>query len=153
MVAIPSSGGIFLTQGSTCISCISCIAGGFFIYWAICLLIKEVIYNEFIGGIGMGNPWLIHVNVWQKPLQYCKVISLQLIKNKWKKLINKIKSKKKKISERLKFCFKNGKLIYCDIIDTWKMQIFKYTTMNLEVNRHWFYDDFFFFWRYNKEWD
>ena len=22
------------------------------------------------------NPWLIHVNVWQKPLQYCKVISL-----------------------------------------------------------------------------
>ena len=23
------------------------------------------------------NPWLIHVNVWQKPLQYCKVISLQ----------------------------------------------------------------------------
>ena len=24
-------------------------------------------------------PWLIHVNVWQKPLQYCKVISLQLI--------------------------------------------------------------------------
>ena len=21
------------------------------------------------------NPWLIHVNVWQKPLQYCKVIS------------------------------------------------------------------------------
>ena len=34
---------------------------------------------------GMGwrthvNPWLIHVTVWQKPLQYCKVISLQLIK-------------------------------------------------------------------------
>ena len=26
------------------------------------------------------NPWLIHVNVWQKPLQCCKVISLQLIK-------------------------------------------------------------------------
>ena len=32
------------------------------------------------------NPWLIHVNVWQKPLQYCKVISLQLIK--WKKKRN-----------------------------------------------------------------
>ena len=33
------------------------------------------------GGFRMGNtctPWLIHVNVWQKPLQYCKVISLQL---------------------------------------------------------------------------
>ena len=33
------------------------------------------------------NPWLINVNVWQKPLQYCKVISLQLIKIKEK--INK----------------------------------------------------------------
>ena len=31
------------------------------------------------------KPWLIHVNVWQKPLQYCKVINLQQIKNKWKK--------------------------------------------------------------------
>ena len=26
------------------------------------------------------NAWLIHVNVFQKPLQYCKVISLQQIK-------------------------------------------------------------------------
>ena len=24
------------------------------------------------------NLWLIHVNVWQKPLQYCNVISLPL---------------------------------------------------------------------------
>ena len=31
------------------------------------------------------NPWLTHVNVWQKPLQYCKVISLQLIKINGKK--------------------------------------------------------------------
>ena len=33
------------------------------------------------GGSGWGthvHPCLIHVNVWQKPLQYCKVISLQL---------------------------------------------------------------------------
>ena len=33
------------------------------------------------GGSGWGtrvHPWLLHVNVWQKPLQYCKVISLQL---------------------------------------------------------------------------
>ena len=40
------------------------------------------------GGLGWGthvNPWLIHVNVWQKPLQYCKVISLQLIKINEKK--------------------------------------------------------------------
>ena len=26
------------------------------------------------------DPWLIHANVWQKPLQCCKVVSLQLIK-------------------------------------------------------------------------
>ena len=40
------------------------------------------------GGSGWGihvNPWLIHVNVWQKSLQYCKVISLQLIKINGKK--------------------------------------------------------------------
>ena len=40
------------------------------------------------GGSGWGthvNPWLIHVNVWQKPLQYCEVISLQLIKINGKK--------------------------------------------------------------------
>ena len=24
------------------------------------------------------HPWLIHVNIWQKPLQYFEVISLQL---------------------------------------------------------------------------
>ena len=44
------------------------------------------------GGSGWGthvNPWLIHVNVWQKPLQYCKVLSLQLIK------INEKKKKKR----------------------------------------------------------
>ena len=40
------------------------------------------------GGLGWGthvNPWLIHVNVWQKPLKYCKVISLQPIKINGKK--------------------------------------------------------------------
>ena len=48
------------------------------------------------GGLGWGthvHPWQIHVNVWQKPLQYCKVISLQLIKINGKKL----KKKKRKI--------------------------------------------------------
>ena len=42
------------------------------------------------GGSGWGthiNPWLIHVNVWQKQLQYCKVISLQLIKINGKKIL------------------------------------------------------------------
>ena len=45
------------------------------------------------GGLGWGiyvNPWLINVNVWQKPLQYRKEISLQLIK---------INEKKKKENE------------------------------------------------------
>ena len=39
------------------------------------------------GGSGWGthvHPWLIHVSVWQKPPQYCKVISLSS-KNKNKK--------------------------------------------------------------------
>ena len=40
------------------------------------------------------NPWLIHVNVWQKPLQYCKVISLQLIKINEKKKTVKEQEKK-----------------------------------------------------------
>ena len=46
-------------------------------------LIFKIIIDIWEGGSGWGihvNPWLIHVNVWQKPLQYCKVISLQLIK-------------------------------------------------------------------------
>ena len=41
------------------------------------------------GGSGWGvhvNPWLIHVNVRQNPLQYCKVISLQLININEKKI-------------------------------------------------------------------
>ena len=44
--------------------------------------------REVGGGFRMGthvNPWLIHVNVWPKPLKYCKVISLQLIKINEKK--------------------------------------------------------------------
>ena len=41
------------------------------------------------------NPWLIHVNVWQKPLKYCKLINLQLIK------INLKKGKKAVTSEEI----------------------------------------------------
>ena len=47
-------------------------------------------------GSGCGthvNPWLIHVNVRQKPLHYCKVISLQL-KKKEEKFHGKRKKKK-----------------------------------------------------------
>ena len=51
------------------------------------------------GGSGWGthvNPWLIHVNVWQKPVQYCKVISFQLIK---------INEKKKKEKQSCSFVY------------------------------------------------
>ena len=49
---------------------------------------RDGVGREVEGGSGWGthgNPWLIHVNVWQKPLQYCKLISLQLIKINEKK--------------------------------------------------------------------
>ena len=44
--------------------------------------------REVEGESGWGThvyPWLIHVNVWQKPPQYCKVISLKLKKKKKEK--------------------------------------------------------------------
>ena len=47
------------------------------------------------GGSGWGihvYPRLIHVNVWQKPLQHCEVISLQLIQINEKKNKNKNKT-------------------------------------------------------------
>ena len=47
--------------------------------WCIGMTLTEGWNGE--GGSEWGthvHPWLIHVNVWQKPLQYCKVISLQL---------------------------------------------------------------------------
>ena len=46
--------------------------------------------------VGLGthvHPWLIHVNVWQKPSQYCKVISLQLKLKKNKKSLQYHSSK------------------------------------------------------------
>ena len=55
------------------------------------------------GGSGWGthvNPWLFHVNIWQKPLQYCTVISLKLIKIIEKK-INSLKI--------MKICFLKNK--------------------------------------------
>ena len=58
-----------------------------------------------VGGIsGWGtrvHPWLIHVDVWQKPVHYCKIISLQLkqinqqLKKKKKKTFHPIKPKEK----------------------------------------------------------
>ena len=52
---------------------------------------RDGVGREVGGGSEWGthvNPWLIHVNVWQKPLQYCKGISLQLIKVNEKKIIS-----------------------------------------------------------------
>ena len=49
---------------------------------------RDGMEREAGGGSGWGthvNPWLIHVNAWQKPLQYCKVISLQRTKINGKK--------------------------------------------------------------------
>ena len=50
---------------------------------------RDRVEREVGGESGWGihvNPWPIHVNVWQKKtLQYCKVISLQLIKINGKK--------------------------------------------------------------------
>ena len=56
-------------------------------------------------GSGWGthiNPWLIHVNVWQKPLQYCKVLGLQLIKiseKKKKELGRRLDEQSEKLAE------------------------------------------------------
>ena len=49
--------------------------------WCTGMTQRDGMGREVGGGSGWGthvNPWLIHVNVWQNPLQYCKVISLQL---------------------------------------------------------------------------
>ena len=60
--------------------------------WAWCTgkTQRDRVETEVGGGDWDGethvNPWLIHVNVWQKPLQYCEAISLQLIKINGKKI-------------------------------------------------------------------
>ena len=55
---------------------------------------------EGCSGLGTHvNPWLIHVNVWQKLLQYCKVISLQLIKMNEKKKKKREREREKSLSE------------------------------------------------------
>ena len=58
---------------------------------------RDWVEREVGEGSGWGihvNPWLIHVNVWQKPLRYCEVIGLQLIKinGKKKKEFSKLKT-------------------------------------------------------------
>ena len=78
------------------------------------------------GGSGRGtrvNPGLIHVNVWQKPLQYCKVISLQLIEINGKRK-NHQKAKKKE---------KEKKSLRCILSKVRKKKSFNYLIMLNEV--------------------
>ena len=61
------------------------------------------------GWLGWGthvNPWLIHFNVWQNPLQYCKVISPQLIKvNEKKKNSNVLQFSNHSLKFELTSCY------------------------------------------------
>ena len=53
--------------------------------WCTGMTLGDGMGRKVGGGFWMENtcaPVAIHVNVWQKPLQYCKVISLQLKKKK-----------------------------------------------------------------------
>ena len=49
--------------------------------WCTGMTLRDGMGRDVEGASGWRthvHPWLIHVNVWQKPLQYCKVISFQL---------------------------------------------------------------------------
>ena len=66
--------------------------------WCTGMALRDEIEREVGGGSGWGTHaylWLIHVSVWQNPLQYCKVISLQL---KFKKKKMREGEKKKKVN-------------------------------------------------------
>ena len=68
----------------------------------------------------MCSPWLIHVNVWQKPLQYFKVISLQLIN----------------INEKIKYLQGTGCL---KVIEQVKKELLKTKNMILKLKIQWMY--------------
>ena len=84
--------------------------------WAWCTgkTQRDQVEREVGGGIGIGihvTPWLIHVNVWQNPLQCCKVVGLQLMeingekKKKWNRGI--IFWPKGKATLGVSFCWYN----------------------------------------------
>ena len=80
--------------------------------------------GKWEGGLGWGthvNSWLIHVNVWQKPLQYCKVISLQIIK----------------INEKKRYWWKEDTNRWRDILWSWigRINIVKMTILSKEIYR------------------
>ena len=74
------------------------------------------------GSLKNVTPWLIHVNVWQNPLQYCKVISLQLIKIKEKKIKNRTTISSNNFSSRYldkakqKDCFEKRSASPCALL-------------------------------------
>ena len=104
--------------------------------WNPVILLK----NQMNSGWGTHvNPWLIHVNVWQKPLQYCKVISLQLIKINGKKKEKK-KNQMKEKKERTKGeCKGKGKIIAVIITIT---TVFYVSTQSLPMVLSIFYGSF-----------
>ena len=49
--------------------------------WCTGMTLMDGMGGRWEGGSGQGthvHPGLIHVNLWQKPPQYCKIIGLQL---------------------------------------------------------------------------
>ena len=79
--------------------------------------------GRWVGGSGWGthvHPWLIHENVWQKPLQYCKVISLQLKEKK-------VKEESKKVA--LKLNIQKTKIMVSGPITSWKIEEKKVETV------------------------
>ena len=90
------------------------------------------------------NPWLIHVNVWQKPLQYCKVISLQLIKINGKKntqksfafLYTNNEKSERAIKESTRFTIATKRIKYLGINlakETKELYIENYKTLKKQI--------------------
>ena len=79
------SGSLISLLICTFISVLIALFGEEFYFAPYCITIRNTFWERGSGWGTHVNPWLIHVNVWQKPLQYCKVISLQRIKINGKK--------------------------------------------------------------------
>ena len=88
------------------------------------------------GGLGWGtdvNPWLIHVSVWQKPLQYCKIISLQLIKiNEKKRDFSQIEWNKSPSSQSYGFSSSHVWMWELDHKESWVPENWCFWTLVLE---------------------
>ena len=100
-------------------------------------------------GSGWGThvcPWLIHVNVWQKPLQYCKIISPQL---------NKLIFKKRKIMTNLDSILKSRDITLPKKVRIVKAMVFPVVMYGCESwiikkAEHWRTDPFELRWVFKK---